>query len=91
MEIKKGNNKFYIGEDEGNPKAVLDYRAKGPGVIEAYHTLVNVELEGQGVAGKLFEELIKYAKKENLKIIPTCSYIERKMNKEEKYAQYIAK
>lgn len=91
MEIKKGNNKFYIGEDERNPKAVLDYRDKGPGVIEAYHTLVNEELEGQGVAGKLFEELIKYAKKENLKIIPTCSYIERKMNKDEKYAQYIAK
>lgn len=90
MEVKRGDNKFYIGEDEKDPKAVLEFRPKSDGVIEAYHTLVKEELEGKGVAGKLFDELIAYAKEENLKIIPSCSYVDYRMKKDDKCKELIA-
>lgn len=90
MQIKQGKNKFFIGEDEQNPTAVLDYRPHSDKVIEAYHTLVKPELKGQGIAGKLFDKLIEYAEANDLKIIPSCSYVEKKMKSDDKYKERIA-
>ena len=64
---------FYI-ELDGKQVAELDFSIEN-NLINAYHTGVRKELEGQGVAGKLFDELVKYARENELKIIPTCSYI----------------
>lgn len=64
---------FYI-ELDGKQVAELDFSIEN-NFINAYHTGVRKELEGQGVAGKLFDELVKYARENELKIIPTCSYI----------------
>ena len=64
---------FYI-ELDGKQVAELDLSIEN-NLINAYHTGVRKELEGQGVAGKLFDELVKYARENELKIIPTCSYI----------------
>ena len=37
--------------------------------------------QGQGMAGKLFDALMDYAKDNSMKIIPSCSYIEKKLMK----------
>ena len=41
-------------------------------------TVVSPELRGQGIAGKLFEAGVKYARENNYKIVPVCSYIVKK-------------
>ncbi len=64
---------FFIMEGE-RQIAELDYDLQN-GILNAYHTGVRRELEGQGIAGKLFDELVKYARENNYKVIPTCSYI----------------
>lgn len=77
MEILHDKKKFYIGSID-DPKAELDYRLDGE-VIDAYHTLVKPELEGQGIAGQLFNELYKFAKENNYKIKGSCSYVAKKL------------
>ncbi len=32
------------------------------------------ELRGTGIAGKLMEEIVKYAKEQNMEIVPICGY-----------------
>lgn len=50
----------FLGEDES--------------AVDINHTFVDDSLRGQGIAGKLMEELIKTLKERGLKAVPTCSY-----------------
>lgn len=74
---------FYVGS-KANPDAQLDFSNTAPGIISADSTEVKPELRGQEIAKKLVIALIDYAKEENLKIIPVCSYVQLffKRNKE---------
>ncbi len=83
--IVAGNNKFYIGEDENKPIAEITFKPADDHTIIADHTYVSDELRGQGVAGKLFDKLIGYARENNLKIVPECSYVQSKMEKTSDY------
>jgi len=90
-EILKGNKKFYIGEDESNPIAEITYKDKDANTIIADHTYVSDELRGQGIAGKLFDRLIEFAREENKKIVPLCSYVKVKMERSAEYEDLIGK
>lgn len=76
---EKDRGSFYIIKD-GAQIAELDFEIKD-NVLNAYHTGVRKELEGQGIAAKLFDKLIEYARKNNYKIIPSCSYISVKFRR----------
>lgn len=43
--------------------------------IAVYHTEVNSEAEGRGIAKKLLETMVNYAREHNLKVIPLCPYV----------------
>lgn len=64
---------FFINKDD-KQIAELDFDLKD-NVMNAFHTGVRKELEGQGIAAKLFDKLVEYARENNYKIIPSCSYI----------------
>lgn len=78
MEVKRGNNCYYIGESENNYKGILEYQDFGD-VHDAQHTIVKPEFGGQGLAGELVKKLVEDAKKEGKKIKPTCSYVLKKL------------
>lgn len=67
---------FLIGR-----KAVMTYRNAGEGHIIVNHTRVASEFEGQGLAGKLYRAMVEHARKENLQVTPTCSYVVHKFNR----------
>ena len=85
MEIKEGNNRFYIGDSENDSVAEITFVYKESNVIAINHTFVSPELRGQSIAGKLLEKVVEKARNENLKIIPICSYAVAKMRRREKY------
>ncbi|WP_010098669.1 GNAT family N-acetyltransferase [Ornithinibacillus scapharcae] len=72
--IQNGNGKFYIGDKEDNPSAEITYQKDANGNLIVEHTFVSEELRGQGVAGKLVEELVQFANQNGIKIIPECSF-----------------
>ena len=49
------------------------------GVLDIRHTVVDSAARGQGLGRILVESAIDYAKKEELTIVPSCSYAERVM------------
>ena len=71
------NEGFFIFGENGDELAKLTYRKEGEKLFFE-STVVSPELRGQGIAGKLFEAGVKYARENNYKIVPVCSYIVKK-------------
>ena len=78
MEIRHiVNEGFFIFGENGDELAKLTYRKEGEKLFFE-STVVSPELRGQGIAGKLFKAGVKYARENNYKIVPVCSYIVKK-------------
>jgi acetyltransferase len=78
MEIRHiANEGFFIFGENGDELAKLTYRKEGEKLFFE-STVVSPELRGQGIAGKLFDAGVKYARENNYKIVPVCSYIVKK-------------
>lgn len=80
FKIDDNNRGSFFIEKNGTQVAELDFDVKD-NVLNAYHTGVRKELEGQGIAAKLFDKLIEYAREKDYKIIPSCSYISSKFRR----------
>lgn len=61
------------------------------GLWELEHTIVDPAYGGQGIAGKLVQELAAQARERGIKIIPSCSYALRTFEKNAEYADVWAK
>ncbi len=89
LEIKKGTKSFYVGDSEENPIAEMTFVHSGDNVIIIDRTYVSDELKGQGVGKLLLKELVDWARKEDKKIIPLCSYAKAQMEKNQAYHDMI--
>ncbi len=89
LEIKKGIKSFYIGDLEENPLAEITFVNSDGNYIIADHTYVSDELNGQGVGKLLLKELVNWARVENKKIRPICSFVKVQMEKNEEYHDMI--
>ncbi len=65
--------------------AKITYRYESADCIAVEHTIVDESLRGQGVAKKLLDTLVSFARAENLKIRPLCSYVAAAFAKDETY------
>ena len=78
----------FVSYYEGH-KAVVEYTLKD-NVIDLYRTFTPPELRGKGIAGKLVKFALEHAKENNLKIIPTCSYVKGYIERHENYKELLA-
>ncbi|MFW5841838.1 MAG: GNAT family N-acetyltransferase [Bacillota bacterium] len=86
MEIKQGDNQFYVLDDLGDTVGNITWTPSDePNIIIANHTFVDPKMRGQNVARILLDKLAAYARKNDLKIHPTCSYVARIFEKEDSY------
>lgn len=67
---------FFAVDDTGERIAEITYVWSSTHTIIANHTWVDDSLRGQGVARQLLDVLVEFAREKNLKILPTCSYVE---------------
>jgi predicted GNAT family acetyltransferase len=49
--------------------AIIDKR------LIVYHTEVSEKLRGEGIAAKLMEQMVNYARSNSLKVVPLCPYV----------------
>jgi uncharacterized protein len=69
--------------------AVITYRLS-PGVISLDHTGVPVLIEGHGVAAKLTRAALDFARTENLRVVPACSYVAAFVRKHSEYQDLVS-
>ncbi len=67
--------KFFI--PLGNTEAILAYTQIN-NILDIHHAAVPDPYQGKGLAEKMAVFAFEYAKKNGLKIIPTCEYLQEK-------------
>lgn len=89
--IKFKENMFYIENEKKDIVAKITFYYKEESVIVIDHTLVDKELRGQSIAGKLLEKVVTFARENNLLIIPVCSYAVVKLTRNDEYQDILFK
>ena len=83
--LKKANTHHSFDyEKDGNRLAEITW-IESDGIMTMNHTYVSDELRGQGVAKKLLDEAANYARANQLKMKPVCSYVVSAFEKSETY------
>lgn len=81
---------FFTLNDAGQRIAEISYVWRNENTIVADHTWVDDCLRGQGVARKLLDVLVEFAREKQLKIIPTCSYVDVMFKRDQSLADVVA-
>ncbi|WP_026695660.1 GNAT family N-acetyltransferase [Peribacillus kribbensis] len=90
MDIQKGKNSFFIGNDENNPTAEVHFEKGEGNELVVDHTFVSEDLRGQGVGEKLFQHVVEYARENQHKIIPLCSFARKQFESHSEYQDLLA-
>ena len=69
----KHKSQFIITID--NKEAYVDYNIED-NRMNLYHTYTDPELRGKGLAAKVVIAALQYARKNNLKVEPGCTYVQ---------------
>jgi len=76
--------KFYM-EDEIGITSELRYSSLEKGVLIIDHTETRIEFKGKGYASKLVKKSVDYARENNYKIVPGCSYAKAHFDRHKEY------
>jgi predicted GNAT family acetyltransferase len=94
MEIKNEERHhagaFYI-DDNGERLGEMRYLVRDNTVMNIYHTEVSEKLQGHHMGEKLVEAGVKYARENNLKILPTCTFARSVFNHTPAYDDVLVK
>lgn len=67
-------------------RAYLAYMDLGQQTLDIYRTFVPNALRGRGIAAQLTEHALQYAEGHGYTVIPSCSYVERYMERRQRSA-----
>jgi predicted GNAT family acetyltransferase len=76
IELKLDSNRrgAFVIEDGGQRIAEMAVAVSGENLI-VYHTQVSDELKGQGIASKLLDTMVNYARSNGKKVVALCPYV----------------
>jgi predicted GNAT family acetyltransferase len=77
-------------EKDGERQAELRFFHSAPGRMTIYHTEVNKNLRVTGVGTELVAEAVKYARKKALKIVPTCPFARKVIERTPEFRDVLA-
>jgi len=81
-------SRFEILTDQG--AAILTYRNRGDD-LDLVHTEVPRALEGRGYAAALATAALDHARREGIRIIPSCPYVKTYLQRHPEYADLVAR
>ena len=81
---------FFI-EKDGEWIAELSYTREGQRKLIIDHTEVDQSLRGRGIARKMVETAVKFARRDNLLIKATCPYAKKVLESSEEYEDILTR
>jgi len=86
--INEKENQRFVIYAEGN-EVYLEYTMRN-NKIDLHHTYTSPALRGKGLAAHVVRAAFEFAKENNLKVIPTCSYTQAFLAKNDEYKELVA-
>lgn len=88
---QKGHRGAFFIAREGERVAELTFSAGGDGkLVMLDHTEVSDSLRGQGIARKLVEEAVGWARREKIKLVPVCPFAKAVFDREPSFHDVLA-
>lgn len=84
-------NRIYVTNETGKTIAEVLFPDEGKDTVNITHTFVDSSLRGQGMAGKLLEEVARQLRSDGKKAYPTCSYAVKWFPEHPEYCDLLAK
>lgn len=81
--------KFYIEENDVQ-LALMTYKKSDDGVITIDHTEVDTNHRGEGLGEDLVEAGVKFARENELKIVPTCPFAKKVIDEKPEFRDVLA-
>ncbi len=81
-----GRGMFFM-EDGDGITSELTYSLEDNGIMVINHTETREALKGKGLASKLVEKTVAYAKENDLKVDPVCPFAEQQFNDNKAYQE----
>ncbi len=88
MEIKRVDQEtsgYFNAMIDDREAGKMTFTKSGDKQITIDHTEVNSEYQGKGVGKALLRSAAEYAREENFKIVPSCSYANKVMERSSDY------
>ena len=79
IEHDASRNRFIAVLDEQGQEAVVTYRQKD-NQLGITHTGVPPQYRRRGIAGEMVQHVIDYARANDLRVVPYCSYVVHYLN-----------
>lgn len=76
-EFSYEKNRVVLYGEDGALLAEITYPDIAQDAVEIDHTFVDESLRGQGIAGKMMEAAAEFLKKQDKKVLPTCTYAQK--------------
>ncbi|BDR59592.1 hypothetical protein XA3_20330 [Xylocopilactobacillus apicola] len=73
MDFQSEPGRFFLNDPSGKMLAEIKY-IESDNVLDVVHTFVDSSLRGQGIAGKLLEQVVMKARESGAMIKPSCSF-----------------
>ena len=89
--IKRGENRFYIGESENKVLAEVVFYPISDTVINLEHTFVSPDNREKGVARKMVDTVVHFAREQGMTILPTCPYAKKVLTTHSQYQDILEK
>ena len=84
---EKENERFVIYV-EGN-EVYVEYKMRN-NKIDLNHTFTHPALRGKGLAAHVVRAALEFAKENNMRVIPTCSYVQSFIAKNDEYKALVS-
>jgi len=79
----------FVAEIDG-AEAVVEYRRSDDHTLDLFRTYTPDALRGRGIAGRIVEVALEHAQAGGLRVIPTCPYVARFIEKHPEYQGLVA-
>jgi predicted GNAT family acetyltransferase len=90
MDIKHNKKEQIFYKIIDNKESYVRYIMRDKQTINFLRTYVPDEQRHQGIAGKIVKAALEFAKENNLKVIPTCSYVDHFIDQNKEYEELLA-
>ena len=87
---ESGENGSFFIEEDGLKSGLMTYRKTGENEITIDHTEVDDAAQGRGFGKKLVEAAVEYARENDLKIVPVCTFAKKIIDKTPEYQDVLA-
>lgn len=86
LQLNERQRGAFVIQEEGKQMGEMVVSIAGNN-LTVYHTEVAPEAEGKGLAKKMLQAMVDYARSNNLKVIPLCPYVHAQFSRHpQKYA-----